>query len=293
MVIRIKGMGAMENIVLYNSNGQRFEVEVVRYFKQDNCNYLIFSLNEYVENGYIQLYASKIIENFGKVFIENIIDDNEWHNFKDTIQKIVINNRNGIQNTGDLDYHHLDGQIINGFRIFKLKAEVARILSENKKTDQKEKIITPVEDAPSLEAASAQDTGLSIEEILKQVSDGAKNAREVSKVDLNEDKPQRKTLDDLLNSSNSDNTIREVSITHIPEIDEEKNSYEEPHIMPKIIPAQDFRAPFDVASSSIDYKSKYEESLEKIHRLENENIRLINELVEAKAKVETIRDIIN
>ena len=48
----------MDSIVLYNQNGQKFDVEVIRYFKYNDNKYLIFSLDEVDNNGYIQLYFS-------------------------------------------------------------------------------------------------------------------------------------------------------------------------------------------------------------------------------------------
>ena len=76
------------------------------------------------------------------------------------------------------------------------------------------------------------------------------------------------TIDDLLKSSTPEiNTISE-------------------ELQPKYIPSQ-------VKPVMEDYKVKYEDALASVHRLEEENMRLINELVEAKAKIETIKDIID
>ena len=41
-----------------------------------------------------------------------------------------------------------------------------------------------------------------------------------------------------------------------------------------------------------NYKEKYEDALRTIKALEDENIKLINDLVEYKAKLSTIKDII-
>ena len=59
---------------------------------------------------------------------------------------------------------------------------------------------------------------------------------------------------------------------------------------PKVIPSMN--VPEVSISNETDYKAKYEESLETVRKLENENMRLINELVEAKAKLATIKDVI-
>lgn len=270
----------MDTIVLYNQNGQKFDVDVIRYFKNDGKRYLIFSMDEIDGNGYIQLYVSRIEDFGGKYNMLNIIDDAEWDSFKKAIHVIVNNNRAGIPNNNDLDFNPLDGTVINQFRIFKLKKDVAEQLSLNKNPqgfgtaapvmpEVKVAPVTPqpvapavekLENAVNLETASAQDTGLTLEQIIKRVSDTAKEAREEHV------ESPKKTLDDLLRDAKPIST------------------YEE-EVQPKFIPSQ-------VKPVMEDYKAKYEDALADVHRLEEENMRLINELVEAKAKIETIKDII-
>ena len=65
---------------------------------------------------------------------------------------------------------------------------------------------------------------------------------------------------------------------------------EEEKLEPKVIPSMPKPV---IPTDTTDYKAKYEESLTTIRKLEDENIRLINELVEAKAKIATIKDIID
>ena len=269
----------MDTIVLYNQNGQKFDVDVIRYFKNDGHRYLIFSMDEIDGNGYLQLYVSRIEDFGGKYNMLNIIDDAEWDSFKKAIHGIVNNNRAGIPNTSDLDFNSLDGTVINQFRIFKLKKDVAETLSQNKNpqgfgsqatipampTPAPAPFVAPavekVENAVNLETASAQDTGMTLEQIIKRVSDTAKEARE------EQVETPKKTIDDLLRDAKP--------VTP---------AYEE-ELQPKYIPSQ-------VKPVMEDYKAKYEDALADVHRLEEENMRLINELVEAKAKIETIKDII-
>ena len=307
----------MDSIILYNQNGQKFDVDVVRYFKQNGNKYLIFSLNEKDGNGYHQLYASKIEEEAGKKITKNITDDNEWSNFKTDIQKIVTNNRNNIPNEDDIDYKELDGSTVSEFRIFKLKEDVAATLADKKNPKKEEttsQIEIPSNNAMNLEAASAHDSGLSIEEILQKVSESAKNAREEAKIDLNSEDDsednedstlvKKTTIEDLLKTpipeaapSPAPTPVAEVS--SVPEVEQfvqpEMAPQVEPkvEIEPKFIPTSDFIAEARAKVEETDYKVKYEEAEAAIHRLEEENMRLINELVEAKAKVETIKDILD
>ena len=290
----------MDSIVLYNQNGQKFNVNVVRYLQKGNNKYLVFDLSEVDKNGYIQLYLAKVNNNNGKFEMENVTNEDEWNDFRNTIQKIVTNNRNGIPNDGDLDYKELDGASVSEFRIFKLKEEVAKALGENKNV-KKEETVKSVEPV-NLQSASAADTGMTIEEILKEVSNGAKSARENARIEL---KP-KKTLEDIIKpieevtpvsdelpkvDSTTDFTIpvahqvfKEEPKFFVP-MDEVKEPVLEPKIIPSIIP--------EVSSDNVDYKAKYEESLTTVRKLEEENMRLINELVEAKAKLATIKDIID
>lgn len=232
----------MDTIFLYNQNNDKFPTEVIRYFSYNDNKYFIFTLNEQDENGYIQLYVAKIENQYGKLVMKYIYDENEWAEFKSKIESIVTNNRNGIKNTTDLDYNELDNMVVTDFRIFKLKSDIVRELSKDKN------VIKSVE-PKTLEAASAHNNNLTIEEILNEVSNGAKNAK-------------NDTSDEILSAVKIDNKF-----------------------------ANDDMVSNDT-SSDIDYKSKYETLLNTVKSLEEENIKLINELVEYKAKIETIKDII-
>lgn len=241
----------MDTIFLYNQNNDKFPTDVVRYFKLNDKKYFIFTLNEVDENGYIQLYVSRIENEYGKLVMKYISDDAEWHAFKDEIEKIVKNNRNGVKAANDLKYNELDGMVVTEFRIFKLKESVAKELGMNK--DARD------DDEPkSLEAASARNTDLTIEEILKQVSEKAKGNKEEEYYGINSN-----TYD-----------FTDEDYTSMTKKDEDD-------VVPTVS-----------ASDNNEYKAKYEDALKTIKNLENENIRLINELVEYKAKIATVKDII-
>lgn len=235
----------MDTIFLYNQNNDKFPTDVVRYFSLNNNKYFIFTLNEVDDNNYVQLYASRIENEFGKLTMKYISDDAEWNAFKDAIQKIVIDNRNGIKNESDLDYTELDGMVVTEFRIFKLRNEVAKELSMNKN-------VIKNHEPKSLEAASAVDNNLSIEEILRQVSNTAKENKNVTST------PSYDDTEELL-------TPRTISSDEVP------YKYEE----------------------DVDYKKKYNDLLDTVKNLENENLKLVDQLIEYKAKLATIKDILN
>lgn len=324
----------MDSIALYNQNGQKFDVEVIRYFENSGNKYLIFSLNEIDENGYIQLYLSKVVN--GEMV--TVTDESEWADFRNAIQKIVTNNRNNIEIENDLDFNELNEAKVSTFRIFKLKNEVAKILAANKNANKtkkeeveiKEVTKEEVKDEPkNLQDASARDTGLTIEEILKKVSEGAKNAREITKVVLDKTKHEEVENDsevDLVGHKVSDDT-KEI----LNQIDEEMTEeewdklfevcdFDYPAIIAEPLPecikealeedfdellkTCDFDYPAIIAEplpetagaakeSNGDYEAKYNDLLTTMRKLEEENMRLINEVIEAKAQLATIKDILN
>lgn len=116
------------NIV--NIQGSNLDCEVVRYFEKNNNKYLIYSLNEMDEVGYVKLYASKIIDNHARI----IVDEDEWTFIKETIKDIVRNNRDGVSlDIIDLNENELDNIVLEDNRIFKLQGNLVNLLMENKK----------------------------------------------------------------------------------------------------------------------------------------------------------------
>ena len=123
----------MEILSLFNINNQEFLANVVRFFELNGNLYLIFHKNETDMQGYIVLYTCKVVLKDGKYLIYGIDDENEWANVKTEIQKIVLNNRKGIQNETDKDFKILKGTIVSDYRMFKLKNEISNELGSNKK----------------------------------------------------------------------------------------------------------------------------------------------------------------
>ena len=271
----------MDTIVLYNQNGQKFDVEVVRYFSKGNNKYLIFSLDEKDNNGYVQLYLTKVEDVDGTYVMSNVTDEKEWREFRDSIQQIVNNNKAGIPNNDYLDVKKLNGSTVAEFRIFKLKDEVSKVLSLKDKVEKTELF----EKEMDLQSASAADTGLSIEEILKEVSEGAKNAREVTKIDLNK---KKLTIEDLLKNNKPVEEPKEELDEPVPATFE----FDKVETAKTFEPADTTEELEEVEVEDVDYETKYEEAMASLKKLEEENVRLINELVEANARLETIKDLL-
>lgn len=116
---------------LKNKNEETTDIEVIRYFLNNDTAYLTYSLNENDEAGYTKLYAAKIIDHTARI----IQNDDEWMLVKEIIKDIVKNNRDGNPlNIIDLDEKELDNITLEDARVFKLQGNLVNLLSENKKT---------------------------------------------------------------------------------------------------------------------------------------------------------------
>lgn len=112
-----------------NINEEYLDIEVIRYFTSNENEYLIYSLNETDEAGYIKLYASKISQDKACI----ITDNDEWDLIKQIIKEIVRNNRDGQElSIIDLDEERLLDITLQDTRVFKLQGNLVTLLSENK-----------------------------------------------------------------------------------------------------------------------------------------------------------------
>ena len=129
-----------------NIDDEYVDLEVIRYFMNNDVEYLIYSLNEIDESGYTKLYASKIIGSKACIITEN----DEWNLIKEIIKEIVRCNRDGSElNIIDLDENNLDDIILQDTRVFKLQGNLVNLLSENKKVVEptiEEMLDEPVEE---------------------------------------------------------------------------------------------------------------------------------------------------
>ena len=113
-----------------NTNGDYVEIEVVRYFVNNDTEYLIYSLNEIDESGYTKLYASKIIGTKACI----ITDNEEWNLIKEIIKEVVRCNRDGSDlNIIDLNEDNLNDIILQDTRVFKLQGNLVICCKKTKK----------------------------------------------------------------------------------------------------------------------------------------------------------------
>ena len=111
----------MKNTIMKNINGEDIEIEVVRYFTNNDVEYLIYSLNEIDGAGYTKLYSSKIIGNKASI----ISDEEEWTFIKEIIKQVVKNNRDGSPlDIIDLNENNLKDVTLVDTRVFKLQGNL-------------------------------------------------------------------------------------------------------------------------------------------------------------------------
>lgn len=120
----------MDKITILNANNENMQVEVVRYFREGDNRYFIFSLHEIDEQGRMNIYVTKVVEQNGVLIGSNIIDDVEWTNLKTTIQRIIKENRsNGNAVVNDISLTELSNIKVLDRRALKLLANSVDVLN--------------------------------------------------------------------------------------------------------------------------------------------------------------------
>ena len=112
-------------------NGKSTKVNIVRYFLNGEQRYLIYTLNEKDESGYVKLYVSKM--EYDPLRAVSITDEDEWTRIKDLIkQTIKENKQNSSLSITDLNYSDIKNIEVVDSKIFKLLDSMVEILSSNK-----------------------------------------------------------------------------------------------------------------------------------------------------------------
>lgn len=119
----------MERIAI-NENGNAREVSVVRYIKNNENKYLIYTMGE-IEGELQRIYIVKVLDE--PVLTGIKVPDEEWDEVKRLIQEIVKANRANMPvEIPDLDEKSLNNIRIEDKRIIKLKADNIPTLEANK-----------------------------------------------------------------------------------------------------------------------------------------------------------------
>ncbi len=130
----------MSKLIIKNFDNNKVEVDVIRYFKYKNTNYLIYTLNEIDEKGFTKLYIVKIMKQFNLLVAKTIKDEQEWKQIQQIVKELVTELKNNKLNEFvDLDIENLNDIKIKEARYFKLDKKLLSILTVNNEENQKEK----------------------------------------------------------------------------------------------------------------------------------------------------------
>ncbi len=136
--------------------GERVEADIVRYFDAYGKKYLVYTLNEKDEQGFVKLYVAKI-DGAPKALIGEFIgDDNEWSVLKGEFKKIIGENSDtGRTSANDLNPTDLENVNVRGHRIIKLMDSYVNLLGANKKDFDQPLVNNNVNQAPVYQAPAA------------------------------------------------------------------------------------------------------------------------------------------
>lgn len=242
----------MNGVTVKKADGSIENINVVRYFKLNDFSYLIFSLNEIDDGGYVKLYISKVINGIGTT----ISDDVEWNLVKDTIKDIIKRNKEGISTgVNDLDENSLTNITINDQKVFKLNASLLQLLSANKN------VTSVISSEPVIEDFEIND------------NEPINNVNEQAIPDLNSN-------ENLIPSYTSDSDVVEVS----------NNNVELEKPMANDVPqgiyyGEEARSNDSNSSSADDYKELYEMELKK-------NDELLQELKKYQSLINDLKEVL-
>ena len=122
----------MKNFTITNEDNTKMSVDIVRYFKYKNDCYLIYTMNEVDEKGYLKLYLVKVMEELGFPVVYNIRDDKEWASMQGIVKKVLKEIKSNKKKLlVDLDYSSIQGIKVANPRSFKLDQKLAKILSNH------------------------------------------------------------------------------------------------------------------------------------------------------------------
>ena len=114
--------------------GEKVDAEIVRYFDAYGKKYLVYTLNEKDEQGFVKLYVAKVNGTPKALIGEFIEDDNEWSVLKSEFKKIIgENGDSGRTSANDMNPAELENVNVRGHRIIKLMEYYVNLLGDNKK----------------------------------------------------------------------------------------------------------------------------------------------------------------
>ena len=264
----------MTKIGVIVPTGEKLEVEIVRFFEAYGKKYLVYTLNEKDEQGFVKLYVARIEETSDatgtqKTLIGSFIDDdNEWKVVKDEFKKIISENSDGGTTTvNDLNPMDLANINIKGNRVIKLMESYVNLLGANQK---------------QFAAPAAPATPVAPE--IPVVENPASSA------------PIFPEMPAYQAPAAPAAPVEPVSATPAPDFGYSAPSYSAPATpFPEVPSYQAPTAPVEPtpAAPAANYEEMYNELKEKFDRCNAELEKVTNENIELRIKIDDIREILN
>ena len=250
----------MKKINVIIPTGEKIEADLVRYFEAYGKKYLVYTLNEKDEQGFIKLYVARVEDATGatgtqKVLTGNFVeDDNEWKAVKDEFKKIISENSDGVTKVNDLNPNGLNGINVKGHRVIKLMESYVNLLSANQR-----------EFAEETKAQS---------EMFSMPQNFEFDYQKPSSFPETSFGQETKT---------KDFGYQAPSFDFNPQPSYQNNTYEAPS----------YSAPAMEPVKSNNYEEMYNELKAKFDRINTELEKVTNENIELRIKIDDIREILN
>lgn len=272
----------MDNVMIKNAQGEQLNINVVRYFRLNGIEYLVFSLNEVDEGGYVKLYISKVNGDFANT----ITDDVEWNLIKDTVKTIIKSNKENLPlPITDLDVRKLGNIQVVDQKVFKLSETFIQLLGANKNIEAYEEptqpAVAPV--LPVMESASVVE-GIDLDSIQQNP------ITESNSTYLNQEVIQENSVGPVLpqfEETSVDPVTQPAINDFVAPISVETPTVETSSVgMTLPISENNLSDLENTADYGLDYKTLYENELDK-------NKLLTEEIEKYKSIINNLKNIIN
>lgn len=274
--------------------GEKVDAEIVRYFDAYGKKYLVYTLNEKDEQGFVKLYVAKLNGTPKALVGEFIEDDNEWSVLKGEFKKIIGENSDAGRTTAnDMNPVELENVNVRGHRIIKLMESYVNLLGANKKSFVAEPVnvggapgFQGFPEAPAFQPQPEPTPFVapvqSFPEPQPYQAPSAPSFPEMPAYQQPE--PPKPTAQPEFGMPANPAPI----YPNVPSYTAPKAPvFPEP--TPFVAPTQDFAAP----TSGVNYEEMYNDVKAKLERCTAELEKVTNENIDLRIKIDDIREILN
>lgn len=299
----------MDKVLISNAQGESGIVNVVRYFRANGVDYLIYSLNEVDENGYTRLYVAKL-SNIGVGITADSVEGNEWDQIKNYVKLIIKANKEGLPiPVEDMDASKLNNVFLKDKKVFKLNAPLVTDLGKNR---------------PTFAGSENVSNGMNMNQDAVPTGESLYGNNIPGNGGFNVPEPNFQTgFNPQFGNINADFKIPEPAVnpvnsqmgqqsfgnfdsvsTSIPEVSTPNMSVNQGNTNPssfdELLANSTLTGNYNVSNvnqpvqeNTVDYKALYESEMQKCQNLENENMKLNEEIKKYTDIISNIKNVLN